>query len=93
MRYIHFYGDAGTCGTDYHILDSFPDDTTDAFLEGVSSDLAYDCAQSFSYCYTGWGEDFEDEEDEAQYYDDAMSHCGWEELSEAKWKELKEEYE
>lgn len=92
-RYIHFYGSAGYFGTDYHNFDAFPEDTSDAFLDGVSSDMAYDCAESYSYLATGWDDDFKSEEDREQYFKDAMDYCGWTELSKEEWEDLKEDYE
>lgn len=33
MRYIHFFGDSGYSGTDYHEFMSFEDDIADIFLD------------------------------------------------------------
>lgn len=92
MRYIHFYGSAGYCGTDYHDFQVFDEDTEDYELNQISEDIAYDCAQSYSYLHTGWEGDFENEEDEEMYYEDAMGYCGWAELSKQEWEDLKEQY-
>lgn len=93
MRYIHFYGSAGYCGTDYDDFQVFDSNIGDSELNQISEDMAYDCAQSYSYLHTGWEEDFENEEDEEQYYENAMSYCGWEELSKKEWEKKKEELE
>lgn len=92
MRYIHFFGDNGYCGTDYHHFEAFPDSASDNFLNGVSDDMAHDNAESYSYLATGWDGSFESEEEEEQYYQDALANCVWEELSKEQWDELKEMY-
>lgn len=90
MRYIHFYGDAGYCGTDYHYFEEYPDDTEDSELDATSEQSCYENAESFEYLATGWDGDFEDEAERQAYYDGA---CGyWEELSKEEWEAKKEDY-
>lgn len=89
-RYIHFYGDAGYCGTDYHEFQIFPDDATDAFLDGVSGDLAHSNAENYEHLATGWDDDFESEEERDCYYADAEGY--WEELTQERYIEMKEDY-
>lgn len=92
MRYIYFHGSTGYCGTDYHEFGEFPDETEDSIIEDISQNYAHDNADSYSYLATGW-DDFETEQDEEDYYEDAYSYCGWEEISKEEHDKLKEEYE
>lgn len=89
MRYIHFFGDAGYCGTDYHCFDVFPDSTSNEVLDALSADMCYDNADSYEYLYTDWG-DFESEEDRETYYSNTNSF--WKEVSQEEYDKLKEEY-
>lgn len=84
MRYIKFSGGTGYCGCGFEEVEEFPDSASDTFLDGLASDKAYDNGESFTYCATGWGEDFESEQDEQDYYESC--YCDWKEIS-------KEEYE
>lgn len=90
MRYIHFYGDAGYCGTDYHIFDTYPDDTSDTQIENDSDDHRRNNASGFEYLETGWDGEFEDEEAYEAYYENATGY--WDELSEKEYEQLKEDY-
>lgn len=88
MRYIHFWGSNGYCGTDYHELREFDDNISDEEIAEISADMAYDCAESYSYLATGWDDDFESEE----YFENAVGYCGWTEVSAEEYEELMEDY-
>lgn len=90
MRYIHFWGDAGICGTDYHYFMEFPDDTSDEAIDDISEDFRYDNAESFEYLALGWGNDFQDENERDDYYDNADG--SWEELTKEDYDKIKEDY-
>jgi len=92
MKYIHFFGNAGFCGTDYHEFMEFEDDTPDDVIGDLSDGFAHDNAESYEYCATGWGDEFASEEDEEEYYENAANCCGWEELSKKDYEDLKEMY-
>ncbi len=92
MRYIHFFGDNGYCGTDYHEFREFEDNTPDSEINSLSDELADDCAQTYSHLATGQGDTFESEDEEQEYYENAVSNCGWEELDRETWKQMKEDY-
>lgn len=49
--------------------------------------MIYDNAQSFRHCATGWGSDFESEEEREAYYEDC---CGsWVYISKEEYEENK----
>lgn len=60
------------CGTDVSYW-VFADHEGDIPEEDLN-DCVYEHAEGFSYLVTGWGEDFESEEDRDDYYAD----CGYE---------------
>lgn len=92
MRYIHFHGNAGYCGTSYDEFQAFPDDTTDEELDEVSDSLCHDNAEQFEYLHTGWDGDFEDEADHDLYYDNAEG--SWDEIPDAEtFESMREDYE
>lgn len=90
MRHIHFYGDAGYYGTDYHIFDVFPAETPDEFLEATAADYARDNADGYEYLDTGWDNDFEDEDAREAYYENVTGY--WEEVTPQEYEKLMEEY-
>lgn len=90
MRYIHFYGDAGYCGTDYHYFEEYPDGTSDGDIECDSDTYRQENSEGYEYLATGWDDDFEDEADREAYYDGACGH--WDELSKEEWEAEKEYY-
>lgn len=89
MRYIRFTGGTGYCGCDFDEVEVFDDDTPDSDIDDCADDMARDNGESFEYCATDWGEDFETEEDRDAYYEDCW--CNWEEISEEEYKEIKGE--
>ncbi len=44
MRYIHFFGNNGYCGTQYDEFMTFDDTTPDSIIQGISEDMAWDNA-------------------------------------------------
>lgn len=88
MIYVRFFGGNGYCGCDYeeyHAYDN--DDVTEAELEQIAVDMAYENAEQYEYVVTGWQEDWESEEDRESYYDDALSYCGWEYCSKGEYED------
>ena len=70
MIYVRFFGGNGYCGCDYeeyHAYDN--DDVTEAELEQIAIDMAYENAEQYEYVVTGWQEDWESEEDRESYYE------------------------
>lgn len=89
MRYIKFEGSAPYCGTDFEDVAEFEDTATDGEIDEYAAELAHDNGESYSYLCTGWGENFEDEEDEEIYY--ANCECGWTEITKEEYERMKEE--
>lgn len=87
MKYIHFYGNAGFCGTHYDEFLELDDDVPDSEIDDVSINFALDNADSYR-----WGENFASEEEEQQYFEDAVGNSGWVEVSEEEFENLKELY-
>lgn len=87
MKYVRFYGGNGYCGCDYEEYQSFEDDVTEEIIEAYSSDLAYENAETYEYVVTGWDESWDSEEDRDNYYEDALSYCGWDYCSEEEFEE------
>lgn len=70
MRYIRFRGSTPYCGTAYDEVEEFDDSVTDEELDEISEDKRLQNAESYEYLATGWGDDFETEEEREQYYED-----------------------
>lgn len=87
MQYIRFYGSNGYCGTEYEEYEVFDDDVTEDEINLTSIDFAYDNAETYEYAARGWDQDWESEEDRAEYYENALEHCGWDYISEEEYKE------
>ena len=87
MRYIHFYGSNGYCGCDYNEYLEVEDDTPEYEIDRYSEEFAYEWAESYEYVATGWNETWESEEDRENYYEDAVSNAGWEEITKEDFEE------
>lgn len=89
-RYIIVTRHNGYCGcdsTEYYI---FPEETTDSEIDEYIEEGMYDYSESYEYLVTGWGEDWESEDDREEYYD----NCGfdWHEADEEEREEYKKEW-
>lgn len=80
MKYVHFSGSNGYCGTDYDEYVMFDDDCPESEIENYSAELAYRCAEEFEYL-AYWN----DEEDVEIYYENALSYCGWDYCTEEEY--------
>ena len=87
MKYVRFYGGNGYCGCDYEYYESFDDDTSENEIETYATELGYENAESYEYVVTGWNEDFETEDDRQEYYEDALSYCGWDYCTKEEFEE------
>jgi len=87
MKYVRFYGGNGYCGCDYEEYYQFSDDCPEEEIETCSMDLGYENAENYEYVVTGYDEDFETEDDRQQYYEDALSYCGWDYCTKEEFEE------
>ena len=87
MIYVEFTGNAGYAGTDYEEYMTFEDDTTEAEINATSDEIAYDNAETFEYVARGWAEKWDSEEEKEEYYDTALSYCGWNYISKEEYEE------
>lgn len=87
MIYVRFYGGNGYCGCDYEEYEAFSDNYPVDMIDDYSNELAYDNAETFEYVVTGWGEDWESEEDRDWYYETALDYCGWDYCSQEEYEE------
>lgn len=86
MVYIKFVGGNGYCGCDWEEYQAFEEFNEKEFDE-ILEELSYENAESYEYIATGWGEDFETEEDREDYYDRALSEGNWFEVTEEEYEE------
>lgn len=85
-RYIIVTRNNSYCGCDSEEYYVFPEGTPDSEIDEYIEEGMYDYAEQYDYVARGWGEDWESEEDEEDYY----NNCGfdWHEADE----EEKEDY-
>ena len=86
MVYIKFVGGNGYCGCDWEEYQAFEEFNEKEFDE-ILEELSYENAESYEYIATGWGEDFETEDDREDYYDRALSEGNWFEVTEEEYEE------
>lgn len=84
-RYIKFTVGTPYAGTEDTIYEIYSGNTTDNFLNEMLKEYIYNNAESYEYLATGWGEDFESEEDEEDYYADCWGE--WIEITKQEFKE------
>lgn len=87
MRYIKFTGGTGYCGCDIEEYCEYDDSITDSELDSVAEEMAYEQGETYGYVATGWGEDWECEEDREAYFEGCS--CEWEEISKEEYEENK----
>ena len=76
MKYVCFWGGNGYCGCDYEEYQSFEDGIEELEIDLISNEMAYQNAESYEYMVTDRSSDG-DYKDIEDYYDDALSYCGW----------------
>lgn len=87
MKYVKFSGETGYRGCGFDLFAEFEDNTSEQFLNQYLKEVSYKNAKECVYVVTGdWGNDFENEEEEEEYYENAESNGSWEYIT-------KEEYE
>lgn len=85
MKYVKFWAETPYCGTDAEDYQEFEDDVTEEELNEILYEMVADNAESFEYLATGWGEDFESEEERNSYYEDCTG--GWRFITEREYRE------
>lgn len=85
MKYVKFEGGTGYCGCDFEEYGMYLDNITDSELDAILSDMVYENALSYEHVVTGWGEDFESEEERESYYEDTDG--SWEFVSKEEYYE------
>jgi len=89
MKYVRFYGSNGYSGCDYEDYLAFCDDEYDEDeLNIMSTEYAQENAETYEYVAIGeFGADWDSPENEEEYYENALSDCGWEYITEEEYKE------
>ena len=85
IKYYHLSGGNGYYGCDWDEYVAFDDDVSMDEIEDYANNLAYENAESYEYVATGWGEDFESEEDRNGYYDYVSDYTNWKEITEEEY--------
>ena len=85
MQYVRMVFDNGysECREENYL--AFDDECTERDINMYAQENLQDYAESYAYVETGWGNDFEDEEDEGYYYENC--DYDWDFISEEEWKE------
>lgn len=86
MKYVYFSGGNGYCGCDYKEYQAFEDDIDESEIDLISNEIAYQNAESYEYMVIGRNSDWGSEEEMEEYYDDALSYCGWNYCSEEEFR-------
>lgn len=87
MKYVRFWGGNGYCGCDYEEYEKFEDEVTEEEINEYSSEIGYENAETYEWVVHEDDSDFEFEEDREEYYEDALSYCGWEYCTEEDFLE------
>lgn len=90
--YIHFSFSNGYCGCDEEDYicrtianDDISQQAIDDSIQEEFEDKMYEYLEEYEYIATGWGEDWESEEDREEYYQGG--YCGWEYITEEEYHE------
>lgn len=82
MYYYHFYISTPYAGTEEEYWKVSPDEISEDELENYFIDLVFDLAETYSYLYTGWGSEDENEEWVNKCFEDSY----WDESTEEEYK-------
>ena len=86
MKYVKFHGETGYCGCDFDEYEKYDDNVTEEFLNEVLDDMVHENGESFEYCATGWGNSWESEEEEDEYYENCSG--SWEFITKEEYEEM-----
>lgn len=85
MRYIRITGNNGYYGSDFEEVVKIDDNLTSEDIDFIAEQLTYEYAEDNSYLATNWDEGFETEEEEENYFLNALDHTNWEEITEEEY--------
>ena len=85
MRYIRITGSNGYYGGDFEEVIKIDDNLTSEDIDFIAEQLTYEYAEENSYLATNWDEGFETEEEEENYFLDALDRTNWEEITEEEY--------
>lgn len=89
-RYIVVTRNNNYCECDSEEYYIFPEGTSDSEIDKYIEEGMYDYAESYEYVARGWGEDWESEEDEEEYYNNCDFY--WREATEEERENYEEEF-
>lgn len=89
-RYIVATRNNNYCECDSEEYYIFPEGTPDSEIDEYIEEGMYDYAESYEYVARGWGEDWESEEDEEEYYNNCSFY--WREATEEEKENCNEEF-
>lgn len=95
MKYVRFYGTNGYNNCDYENFLSFEEDEYDEDdLNEMSIEYARENAETFEYvALGGWENEWESQQEEDEYYENALMYSGWEYITKEIYMEnINEEF-
>lgn len=89
--YVRFSFSNGYCGCDREdyicrmAIDDISQSEVDDLIQEEFETEMYEYLETYEYVATGWGEDWESEEDREEYYQG--EYCNWEYITEEEYHE------
>lgn len=78
-HYYRFFISSPYGGTDHEEWLAVREPWTDHDLSENFADLVFECAESYAYLRTGWGQDFDNVEDYDEWLEDCFESSYWNE--------------
>lgn len=89
-RYIIVTRSNNYCGCDSEEYYIFPEGTSDIEIDEYLEQGMYDYAEQYEHVAKGWGEDWENEDEEEAYYNNCV--FDWYEATEEERQDYEEEF-